>query len=66
MKNKKYLQTDEVLSKDSAAEVEDGKTPGPMMEVRFWEAKCMNLESLFEQVIQRQDKRSSGNHFEFR
>ena len=44
------IQTDEVLSKDSAAEVEDGKTPGPMIEVRFWEAKCMNLESLFEQV----------------
>ena len=44
------LQTDEVLSKDSAAEVEDGKTPGPMIEIRFWEAKCMNLESLFEQV----------------
>ena len=24
--------------------------PGPMTEVRFWEAKCMNLESLFEQM----------------
>ena len=45
------MKTDEVLSKDSAAEVEEGKTPGPMVEVRFWEAKCMNLESLFEQVI---------------
>ena len=49
--NNNHVKTDEVLSKDSAAEVEDGKTPGPMMEVRFWEAKCMNLESLFEQVM---------------
>ena len=45
-----YLQTDEVLSKDSANEITDGKTPGPMTEIRFWEAKCVNLESLFEQM----------------
>ena len=44
-------QTEEVLCKDSAAEVEEGKTPGPLVEIRFWEAKCMNLESLFEQVL---------------
>ena len=43
-------QTEEVLSKDSATELADGKTPGPLVEINFWEAKCMNLESLFEQV----------------
>ena len=43
-------QTEEVLSKDSGAELADGKTPGPLAEINFWEAKCMNLESLFEQV----------------
>ena len=43
-------QTEEVLSKDSAAELADGKTPGPLAEINFWEAKCMNLESLFEQM----------------
>ena len=43
-------QTEEVLSKDSAAELAEGKTPGPLVEINFWEAKCMNLESLFEQV----------------
>ena len=31
-------------------EISDGKTPGPMTEINFWEAKCINLESLFEQV----------------
>ena len=43
-------QTEEVLSKDSGAELADGKTPGPLAEINFWEAKCMNLESLFEQM----------------
>ena len=43
-------QTEEVLSKDSAAELEGDKRPGPMVEIRFWEAKCMNLESLFDQM----------------
>ena len=44
------FQTDEVLSKDSANEIIDGKTPGPMTEIRFWEAKCVNLDSLHEQM----------------
>ena len=40
-----------VLSKDSAEELSmPNSFPGPMTEVRFWEAKCMNLESLFEQM----------------
>ena len=43
-------QVDEVLSKDSAEELNDDKHPGPMTEINFWEAKCINLESLFEQV----------------
>ena len=39
------------MSKDSdeALKVE-GIHPGPMTEIKFWEAKCMNLESLFEQM----------------
>ena len=44
-------QIDEVLSKDSAEELNiPGNYPGPMTEIRFWEAKCMNLESIFEQM----------------
>ena len=40
-----------MLSKDSAEELNiPGNYPGPMTEVKFWEAKCMNLESLFEQM----------------
>jgi dynein heavy chain len=39
------------LSKDSAAELAESEDfPGPMTEIRFWEAKCMNLESVYEQM----------------
>ena len=44
-------QTEEVLSKDSAAELEGDKNPGPMVEIRFWEAKVghvRNPMSLYE------------------
>ena len=43
-------QVDEVLSKESSEELEEGNNPGPMTEIEFWEAKRINLESLFEQV----------------
>ena len=44
-------QIDEVLSKDSAANLNvSGHYPGPMTEIQFWEAKCLNLESLYDQT----------------
>ena len=44
-------QIDEVLSKDSAEELEvPGKHPMPMTEIEFWNAKCVNLESLNDQI----------------
>lgn len=47
----KWNLTNQVLSKDSAEELNDPElNPGPMTEIVFWEAKCMNLESLFEQM----------------
>ena len=44
------LQTDEVLSKDSGEELATGSHPGPMTEVNFWQEKCDNLISLYEQM----------------
>ena len=44
------MQVDEVLSQESDQELEEGKHPGPRTEIEFWESKCQNLESLFEQV----------------
>ena len=44
-------QIDEVLSNDSAAGLNvNGNFPGPMTEIHFWAAKCMNLESLYDQT----------------
>ena len=43
-------QVDEVLSMECDKELEEGRHPGPMVEIEFWEAKCRNLESLFEQM----------------
>lgn len=44
------IQIEEVLTKDSAEELEKGSNPGPMTEIQFWQAKCENLESLYDQV----------------
>ena len=45
-------QIDEVLSKDSASGLNtNGQFPGPMTEIRFWEAKGLNLESLYEKSL---------------
>ena len=39
------------MSKDSGAALnEEDVHPGPMVEIDFWEAKMMNLESIFEQM----------------
>ena len=57
-------QTDEVLSKASDEDLKKGLNPGPLTEIKFWDAKvafggegelnfcpqCTNLESLFEQM----------------
>ena len=44
-------QIDEVLSKDSDQELNmPDLYPGPMVEIQFWKAKNMNLESLYEQI----------------
>ena len=45
-----FSKIDEVLSKDSAEELDKGNNPGPMTEIQFWKAKCENLESLYDQV----------------
>ena len=41
---------DEVLSLSSGKALEKGASPDPMVEIEFWNAKCYNLMSLYEQV----------------
>ena len=39
------------MSKDSGIVLNEPDVyPGPMTEIDFWEAKLMNLESIFEQM----------------
>ena len=48
-----FKKVDEVLSMasdDVLKNEKNGASPGPMVEVEFWKAKCFNLESLFDQV----------------
>ena len=47
------VKVDEVLSLSSEKELKNGGSPGPMVEVLFWDAKCYNLESLHEQVTRK-------------
>ena len=38
----------EVINLESESLLRD--SPGPMVEIQFWEAKCLNLECLYDQV----------------
>ena len=51
------VKVDEVLSLSSENELKNGGSPGPMVEVLFWDAKCYNLESLHEQVKRKVQKK---------
>ena len=53
-------QIDEVLSKDSAEELDKGNNPGPMTEIQFWKAKCENLESLYDQMKENTTKKMAS------
>ena len=44
------IQTDEVLGKDSAEELNKGNNPGPMTEIKFWDAKVGNHSSRMESL----------------
>ena len=43
-------QIRDVLRKNSAQPLLDGKNPNPIVEMDFWKARCTDLESIFEQV----------------
>jgi dynein heavy chain len=43
-------QIQEVLKKDSSQPLLEGLNPGPLVEVEFWKAKCINLENIYDQL----------------
>lgn len=43
-------QIKEVIKSNSAAPLEQGLNPGPMVEIDFWIAKAANLKSIHQQL----------------
>ena len=43
-------QVHDVLKKNSAQPLLQGKNPGPLVEIDFWTARRANLESIVEQL----------------
>lgn len=43
-------QIKEVIKSNSAAPLEEGLNPGPMVEIDFWAAKAANLKSIHQQL----------------
>ena len=44
-------QIRDVLKKSSAQPLLEGKTPSPMVEIDFWNARRADLESIMDQVL---------------
>jgi dynein heavy chain len=43
-------QVRDVLQKNSAQALLEGKNPGPLVEVEFWVDRCADLQFILEQV----------------
>ena len=44
-------QIRDVLQKNSAQPLLEGKNPGPLVEIEFWTDRCANLQFIMEQVL---------------
>ncbi len=45
-------QLQDVLQKNSAQALLDGKHPGPLVECDFWRARMLDLESIMDQLTE--------------
>ena len=43
-------QIQNVLKKNSAQPLLEGRNPGPLVEIEFWNARCADLESVVDQL----------------
>ena len=46
-------QIHDVLKKNSAQPLLEGKNPGPIVEIDFWIARCADLESVVDQLSEK-------------
>ena len=44
------FQIDEILDMESQKDLEDGKNPGPMTEIQFWDIRHDNMKGLHDQL----------------
>ena len=44
------FQIDDILSMESLKDLDEGKNPGPMAEIEFWDIRCNNILSIHEQL----------------
>ena len=49
-------EVDEVLSMESQKEIEEGKNPGPEIEIKFWQIRFANLQNLHDQLTSSSSK----------
>ena len=49
-------EVDEVLSMESQKEIEEGKNPGPDIEIKFWQMRFANLQNLHDQLTSKSSK----------
>ena len=49
-------EVDEVLSMESQKEIEEGKNPGPDIEIKFWQMRFANLQNLYDQLTSKSSK----------
>ena len=49
-------EVDEVLSMESQKEIEEGRNPGPDIEIKFWQIRFANLKNLHDQLTSKSSK----------
>ena len=49
-------EVDEVLSMESQKEIEEGRNPGPDIEIKFWQTRFANLKNLHDQLTSKSSK----------
>ena len=53
-------QLQDVLKKDSAQPLLDGKNPTPLVECDFWKARMLDLESIMDQLTEKKARKMTS------
>lgn len=53
-------QLQDVLTKNSAQPLLDGKNPGPLVECDYWKARMLDLESIMDQLMDNKSRKMTS------